>query len=232
MTPLSPEALFALVQSGWPAPLLFGLTARSINGIENEWAGAAGRQQADPRFAELLETWSRLIRARAIGMRREGTEDASQIIVYRRDDHADESTQQDLAFLYEVLDLDPGLDEFPLAYGLIPEDRNEINVITSSLLQMINDLAWRIDVPPEHLEEGRTGPSFVDESPHEETRMTVHHAKNRPEDAYVAIRNRDYWFYIDDADLPSKRTFAIMQLMLSLTDQGEGARGPVVSLSN
>jgi hypothetical protein len=30
----------------------------------------------------------------------------------------------------------------------------------------------------------------------------------------------------------SKRTFAMLQIILSLTDAGEDARGPVVSLTN
>ncbi|MDH3641735.1 MAG: hypothetical protein OES38_06545, partial [Gammaproteobacteria bacterium] len=51
-------------------------------------------------------------------------------------------------------------------------------------------------------------------------------------DGYVIVRNRDHWFYIDDRDVASKRTFAMLQLILSLTDAGEGARGPVVSISN
>ena len=232
LTPLSAESLFALVQSGWPADILFQLTVRSVNGIENEWAGPSARRQADPRFRELLSAWGRLVNARAIGMRRDGTEDGSQIIVYRREASPDEQTRKDLTFLFEVLDLDPALDEFPLRYGLIPDDRNEINVITSSLLEMINDLAWRIDVPDEHVNAGRTGSTFVDESPNASTPIRVHHSRKRPENAFVTIQNRDYWFYIDDADMASKRTFLIVQIMLSLTDEGEGARGPIVSLSN
>ena len=50
--------------------------------------------------------------------------------------------------------------------------------------------------------------------------------------AAVAIPYRGYWFYIDDRDVRSKRTFAIVQIVLSLTDSGETARGPVVSITN
>ena len=50
LTPITPEALFALVQAGWPAELILRLTVRSMNGIENEWAAPANRRIADPRF--------------------------------------------------------------------------------------------------------------------------------------------------------------------------------------
>jgi len=49
---------------------------------------------------------------------------------------------------------------------------------------------------------------------------------------YAAIRSRDCWFYIDDRDMFSKRTFAIMQILLSLTESGEAARGPVVTIGS
>ena len=48
--------------------------------------------------------------------------------------------------------------------------------------------------------------------------------------AYVAIRDRGHWFYIDDRDLMSKRTFGVIQILLSLTDSGNAAKGPVVSI--
>ena len=48
----------------------------------------------------------------------------------------------------------------------------------------------------------------------------------------LAVRNRGYWFYVDDRDIPSKRSFAMVQILLSLTDTGDTARGPVVPLPN
>lgn len=80
LTPIPPEALFALVQSGWPAELMFRLTVAAMNGIED----ADGGKQADPRFRELLRAWSRLRDARVIGLRRAkaGTDENSRIVVY------------------------------------------------------------------------------------------------------------------------------------------------------
>jgi hypothetical protein len=46
------------------------------------------------------------------------------------------------------------------------------------------------------------------------------------------VRNRGFWFYVDDRDVYAKRSFALLQIMLSLTDAGQSARGPVVSLTN
>jgi hypothetical protein len=87
-----------------------------------------------------------------------------------------------------------------------------------------------MDVPEEHVAEGRTGPTFVEEGV--EPLIRIRSSTDEPDDSYVAVKNRGHWFYIDDRDLPSKRTFAILQILLSLTESGSGARGPVVSIGN
>ena len=62
--------------------------------------------------------------------------------------------------------------------------------------------------------------------------LLVQHSSHKPTCAAVAVKYRGYWFYIDDRDVLSKRTFALVQIMLNLTDTGDQARGPVVSLTN
>jgi len=234
LTAIPPEAIFALVQAGWPAEVIIRLTVRSMNGVDNGWAAPGNRRQADPRFTELLEVWSRLRRARALGLRRVDPEEnkQTQIVVYMVDNAAETGVADDLRFLREALGLDPDADEFTLSYGLVPDEENEIAVLTSSILEIMNELAWRIDVPQEHIDDGRTSSTFLETEADTAPLIRIHHSKERPADSYVAVPNRDYWFYIDDRDVLSKRTFAMVQIVLSLTDSGETARGPVVSITN
>lgn len=227
LTPVPPEALFALVQSGWPANLMFRLTASAMNGVEDANAG----KQADPRYRELLLAWARLRDTRVIGLRRTAgkTEKKPRIVLYVDPTNVSEQTRQDLVFLKDTLGLDPQAREFTLSYGLIPNEPNEIAVLTQSILDIMVDLAWQVDVPQEHIDEGRTRPTFVDTGIGGPL-FVVHHATDKPEDAYVAMQDRGYWFYIDDKDMISKRTFGVLQILLSLTDAGDSAKGPVVSI--
>jgi hypothetical protein len=231
LTPVSPEAIFALVQSGWPAELILRLTVRTMNGVENEVASPASRRPADPRFVELLNVWARLREARALGLRKQTTEHGAKIVVYQADAQLDAAVHRDLEFLRETLGLDPDASAYTLTYGLVPNDSAEIAVLTTSMLELINEMAWRADVPPEHVEEGRTGPTFFTGEGLEPL-IQVHYAKELPADSYAAVRNRDYWFYIDDRDVRSKRTFALMQILLSFTESGDAARGPVVTIGS
>ena len=55
MTPIPPAALFSLMQANWPAPFLFRLCVKAINGIYNRASSQLVAHAADPDFYALLE---------------------------------------------------------------------------------------------------------------------------------------------------------------------------------
>ena len=230
LTPVKPEALFALVQAGWPAEVMFRLTVSSMNGVEDATERPLHRKQADPRYRELLLVWSRLRQAGALGLRRSTGETKNAVIVlYLNEQAMSAQARQDIDFLRTTLQLRPEAREFKLAYGLVPDKPDDIAVLTVSILELMLDLSWQVDVPQQHIDEGRTASTFVDMGLGGPL-FIVHHAEAEPEDAYVAIKERGYWFYISDRDIVTKRTFGLLQILFSLTDAGEGARGPVLSI--
>ncbi len=232
LTPLKPEALFALVQAGWSAEMVFRLAVRKINGIEDAHENPEFRKQADPRYRELLQVWTRLRQQRALGLRHSGDDTGNAtIVLYLSEKTGDQQTRQDIKFLRKTLGLREDANEFELSYGLVPDEPDEIAVVTASILDMMMDMSWQIDVPPQHVEEGRTASTFIDTGLGGRL-FVVHYSEEKPEDAFVTIVNRGYWFYIDDRDMVTKRTFGLLQIFLSLTDAGEEARGPVVSIGN
>lgn len=232
MTPLTPEALFALVQSGWPADVVFGVTLRSINGMNNDVPTPVGRKSADPRFFELIDLWGRLRDAGAMGLRLEEGDDEKHVVMFYQGQEFGEDVQRDVQRVRELLGMTSDATEVRLTYGLVPDEPNEIAVLSRSIMDIMISQAWYLDVPPEHVEEGRTGPTFVPKERGAGRAITNGYGTKRPDTALTAIRNRDYWFYVDDRDMASKRTFAFMEIMLSLADTGALARGPVVSLVN
>lgn len=232
LTPIPPEALFALVQAGWSAEVMFRLTVSSMNGLEDATETPMHRKQADPRLRELLGVWSRLRQDRALGLKRsKGDNEAATIVLYLADGATSEQTKRDIEFLRTALQLPADTNEFKLRYGLVPNQPDEIAVLTDSILDLMLDLAWQVDVPQSHIDEGRTASTFIDTGLGGPL-FTVHYSEDQPDadDAYVAIKDRGYWYYIDDRDMITKRTFGLLQILFSLTDAGEDARGPVVSI--
>jgi hypothetical protein len=230
LTPLPAESLFQLLQNGWPPDLVFSIAVISINGLDNEVARPSRRRDADPRFLELLELWNRLRAQRALGIRIEkGDEKKAYLFFPER--ALDEQTRSDCARFRELLGLDPGAAEFRLVSGLIPGKTDEIALLTGSIWDVMVSLAWRFDVPPEHVEQGRTAETFRTTKPGPPL-IQVKYDRERPADASVAIFSRGYWFYIDDRDRDSKGAFSFLQLLLSLVETATTAAGPLVTISN
>ena len=96
-----------------------------------------------------------------------------------------------------------------------------------------------MDVPLEHFDCGVARPRLdADGQPFDARATTaglfeVHACRGhkRPNTAYVAVKYRDYWYYIDDRDGVSKETFELM-LQFSRLDFGRRrpSAGPVLTL--
>ena len=108
----------------------------------------------------------------------------------------------------------------------------ELNVSLRSSAQVHFYLANGVEVPEEHLAQGLVRlPVAPDGRPFDERAITSNlftvHAypgHKPPPFAFVAIKYRDYWYYIDDRDQPSKATFALV-LSLSRLDFGRQQPG-------
>ena len=104
--------------------------------------------------------------------------------------------------------------------------------MTRSIIGLLQNMAAEVEVPPEDVaphravpgvEAGRTLPGVV-------PMIRVRSAKNRPSDAFVTVRYRDTWFWIEDGDLASKRTFALLMNLFTMTDTGSKENLPVVTI--
>ena len=127
-----------------------------------------------------------------------------------------------------ILGLRAGIQEIKVVYGLIPEDDAEIAMLTRSMLQIMMELASQFSVPEHHLIEQRTVPSLTGGSDDYLIRITP--SKEYPENAFTAVHYRDYWFYIDDRDLISKRTFAFLMILFSIMETGGTEGLPLVTI--
>gem|GEM_PF-6876177 len=50
--------------------------------------------------------------------------------------------------------------------------------------------------------------------------IAIHHGTSPPDDAYVSVRYRNQWFWIDDRDQRSKQHLAFLMIMFSPTEDG------------
>ena len=60
--------------------------------------------------------------------------------------------------------------------------------------------------------------------------IKIHSAADRPENEFTAVRYRDHWFWIDDRDFKSKRTFTFLMILFSLMETGGREGLPLVTI--
>lgn len=227
LQPIPPTSVFQLMQGGWPADLVLTTVVGSINGLRNSALGIG----AEPRFNQLVEALTRIQRNAGLGIRIEPHKDSNAIMVVMRRDGVSSELNKDGLLLQELLNLQDGATEFEIAYGLVPKSNREVAMLSRSMLEIMLQLGSGIDIPPEHSRDGRvlTGvwkAGDVVPKPLIHIRSTA----QRPDDAYAAVPYKGYWYWIDDKDIASKRTFTFLMILFSLAETGQTAASPVVTV--
>jgi hypothetical protein len=93
-------------------------------------------------------------------------------------------------------------------------------------------LARGVDVPQEDVVANRVQPVPPDVQEIIDVRgpLRIRSQLEPPEDPYASVRYRDHWFYVDGADLRSKRAFATLMVLFELLAPGGGGAAPLLSL--
>ena len=234
MTPLPPESVFFTIESGWPADAILFATVASLNGLKNQEVSLAGLSKADPRFLRALELLRQMQLSGAVAMRIQQDDQKRQTtMVTIRSRNISEETLAQGRELRELLGLSPEATEFKLVFGALGANDRELAMQTRSMMRILSILAGQVDVPAEHIAQGRTMPGLneTDQPGGPAVRLArILSSKSKPADAYVAVQYRDHWFWIDDCDLKSKRAFAFMLLLFSLSDSGEKEALPLITI--
>jgi hypothetical protein len=234
MTPVPPRAILFLMQSGWQVDTIFAITVDAINGLRSRIHAGADQREGDPGYYRVIELLRKIQRTGAVGMRIKKGKDEQEttVLLFHRKNLAPE-VHATLDEVSDLLGLDREGHEVEVTYGLLPESDREMAMLTRSTLQIMIKLAAQVDVPPAHVEDGRTLPS-LESAEDSESRLgkliTVHNGTDRPEDAFAAVRYEDHWFWIDKRDFKSKRTFSFLMILFSLTETGAKEGLPLVTI--
>ena len=227
LQPIPAVSVFQLLQGGWPASLVFRTVVGSVNGLRNASAGVA----ADPGFDELTDALSRIQRAGNIGIEVQPRKDGSGVLVVIRKPGTGPALSDDSRRVRELLGLSGDTTDFEVAYGLFPRGPNQVAVVTRSMMEIMLQLGFGIDLPPADVASGRVLPGKW-QAGDAESRPLVH-IKSGPEapaDAYSAVRYKGNWYWIDENDIASKRTFTFLMILFSLAETGQSVAAPVVTV--
>lgn len=227
LQPVPPAAVFQLLQGGWPAEIVFDTVVGSINGLRNSSGGVG----ADPGYREFVEVVSRIQRAAGLSIRVEPRKDGSAVVMVLRQEDSAAQVRDDAGRLVELLRLEKGTRELDITFGLVPRNPREVAVITRSMLELLLQLGFGIDLPQAHVTAGRVLPGRLREGDAQGTApVRIHSGTTAPEDAYAAVSYKNHWFWIEDNDIRSKRIFTFLLILSSLAETGQGSAAPVVTV--
>jgi hypothetical protein len=228
LQPVPPVAVFQLIQSGWPVGLVLRTMVGTISGLRNESKGVV----ADPGFVELVAAMGRIQRAGNLGIRVDARSNGSAVVVVLRRAGVDAEQLEDARRVRELLGVAAGTTEFEIAYGLVQRNEREVSLLTRSMLELLLELGFGIDLPASHVAQGRAtaGIRQNSEAAVSSNIVKIHSAAEMPKDSYAAVPYRGNWYWIDDTDIVSKRTFTFLLILFSLAETGPGAAAPVVTV--
>ena len=217
LTPIPPGTVFSLIQAGWPADTVLRIAVRSINGIRNTVGGLAGPKRADNRFQELVEAVRRIQQSGGVGLRIRNIDDHKVSLLTFRTAHT-EHVEDDILQVRELLGIKPQITEIPLVFGSLRESDEEMAVLTRSMMDVMSALAAYIEVPERHVAENRASPNLRSDA---SNLIQVRSSESPPQDAFVAVPYRNYWFWVPDTDFRSKHMLSVMVLLFSLVQTGD-----------
>ena len=227
LQPIPPAAVFQLLQGGWPAELVLPTVVGSINGLRNDAFGVA----ADADFQQLVEALSRIQSAGGLGIRIEPHKDGSAVVIVLRRGDKGTALGEDGRLVQKFLGLEAGVSEFDITYGLVPRSRREVAILSRSMLEIMLQLGFGIELPATHATDGRALPGrWKPGDAKTKPLVYIRSGTKAPADAYAAVPYKGYWYWIEDTDIASKRAFTFLLILFSLAETGQSSAAPIVTV--
>ena len=232
ITPIDPKNIFFMLQAGYPADFILGLTVEGMNGVRNRSVAAGVMREADPEFVRALQLLRELQAAGAVGMRVDENKANAQtaVLFFRRDDMPADIVEKTVE-IRRLLKLPVEPQKFVLTYSPVRGADNELAVNSRSMLQVMGAFASYLDVPEADLKEHRAVPAFENAAP--ESRpgaVRIHSGQQKPADAFAAVHYRGHWFWIDDGDWQTKRALTAVMFFFTLAETGGSEKLPLITI--
>ena len=239
------EIIFAAAQAGWPVDVFMRIAIQRLGAAENmsfgeiPASGDSGSKTQIESDLKKLKRFERMINLIFI------LSDSEVIEVQLVEENG--KTERYLIIAEEVAeDLRPMLGELRQLIGLSNRNRfritdrvtnlkdDEISIQTRSVMAMMEFMARGVEVPLEHLEDGWVIDYGLQSSEGEMAKalipFTMHSNKNRPENVFAAVRFRGFWYYIDHADITSKRALSLIIVVFRLQAPTPSGAAPILTL--
>jgi len=239
------EIIFAAAQAGWPVDVFMRIAVQRLGAAENMSFGeipASGDSDSKTQIESDFKKLKRFERMIDLIFLLSDNEVIEVQLV-----EEDDKSERHLIIAEEVAeDLRPMLGELRQLIGLSNRNRfritdrvtnlkdDEISIQTRSVMAMMEFMARGVEVPLEHLEDGWVIDYGLQTSEGQVAKALIpfkmHSSKNRPGNVFAAVRFRDHWYYIDYADITSKRALSLIIVLFRLQAPTPSGAAPILTL--
>ena len=234
MTPVPPKLILFLIESGWNPEVVLPLTVDAINGMRGRKVASVKPKLGDQDFYRLIRLIAEVQDSGTMAFRIiKGADSKETIVIFFYKEDVPEEINRSREEITRLLGLNAQLDQITVTYGLLPKSDDEVAILTRSMLQMMITLSTAVEVPDQHLEKKMTYP--IKYQPGEEEAklgplMRIQGGSERPENAFVAVKHLNHWYWIDEGDFASKRTFTFLMLLFSMMESEDSEGLPLVTI--
>ncbi|MHC1767275.1 MAG: hypothetical protein AB9869_23845 [Verrucomicrobiia bacterium] len=227
IAPVPLDALMFVIEGGAPADFILGLMAQSIEGHHNLRMLAGQFQAADPQFTKLLQLMCALQQVNAIESEITKEGDRTEVwIGFNAIAASRPGLAEQVAEVKTLLGISAELDRVKVVFGALNPDPKVIAVRTRSLMQILSTLGAGVQIPRDHPAHANAVPLDPSLAP---PGFTVRSGKEKPAEVFVAVPYEGLWFWMDDKDLPSKTTLAVVTLLFNFLE-GDSKSSPVLTI--
>ncbi len=225
LSPISLESLLVMTQSGWSIKRIFGLCVERINNLYNAPSASGPTPEIAPRFkkfSKMLGVFRTLQQQGDLEIGASTNTDNSLMIQFESID----SNRQVMKELSQLLNFTPTITNelrVNISTNFLSPIANQLTIRTRSISSILFYLSQNVETPKKHLEAGlvtiakdKEGKVFDWSKTPAGAIFEVKSSEYYPDDAFLTIPYRGYWFYISDNDLQSKSTFMLLMQLFNL----------------
>lgn len=248
MQPLDLRIIQGLLFTGWDVDRVFRLLIQHMADINNASSASGPIPLKPPSYKKFFECLHLLRHFQATGELQVGVR---YIPTDKKPLSEDEACKErpnaiQISFpakseeAHRLADLLEGIKKSEGRYVLnmrqAYNEQAEIGIMTRSLLSTMYYLSLGVQVPNRDLQAGTVAITRnSDGTPFDWDEVVgdlfqVQWSRHYPQNAFLAVSYRGNWFYIDDSDINSKRTFTLLQQIYNLQAKQQERETPILSI--
>ncbi|WP_086552704.1 hypothetical protein [Acetobacter orientalis] len=223
LRPLPPGSLLPLAMGGLPIDVLFRLAVQSVNMISNAGAIGGNVGRGSPEFFELIHDLRLLQVAGLLGIQLEHSQEipgktpSFDRVFLTISSTSDPLLAETVFETRHFFNMQQNDERVEVVYGAGKPAPGQIRLLTRTMLGVLGQIAYQIEVPKTDITSGQTLPRVSLVGRETKPVVTIRVDEEQPKAPFVSIRYEKRYYWIAKDDFDSKLAFTMLQILLELS---------------